>query len=363
VKSGSWENVLRVALWSAEVPGRWCSAIQCASLCQRDKKTGNVCDKIGQIKRGRMTNAEDKTGRSYESVAQGIFQLLVDLDSPRRISLQHDVILQGKTATHQIDVYWKFEMAGVEYETIVQAKDWSKPVEQDKLFCFKAVLDDLPGQPRGIFVTRSGYQSGAANYAKAHGIILYELDVAPPNNVTVETLGWAQCSIVMAPLRGSPKTEEIAAQDQYALAWKWTVFTPRVSTLRLQRDKTWLEQNPIDPNFDILKFEVPAIPLSDIVLYDESHAVTRNVEQVLREEIADMRAEKIDTKQLLHTFERLTFVGPPVTPAYIKVNSLSANIEIESTALPRRFGNSKFVEFVLREITSGKTQSFFRQKE
>jgi hypothetical protein len=39
----------------------------------------------------------------------------------------------------------------------------------------KGVLDDLPGQPLGIFVTRTGYQSGAEIFAKANGIALYEL--------------------------------------------------------------------------------------------------------------------------------------------------------------------------------------------
>ena len=309
-----------------------------------------------------MTNAEDKTGRSYESVAQGIFQLLLDQDSVHSVLVQHDVTSQGKTATHQIDVYWKFEIAGVTYETIVETKDWSKPVEQDKLFCFKAVLDDLPGQPRGIFVTRSGYQSGAVEYANAHGIILYELDKARPRNVTISDLGWAKYFIVMAPLHGSPKNEQPAAQENYALGWKWTVFTPHVD-FRLRHDPAWLEQNPIEGNFDVLKFKVPATPLRDIILYDEYHAVTGNIQLVLREEIEVMKEEKIDKKQLVHTFERPTFVGPPVMPSYIKINSMSANIEIESTDLPMRFGNSKFVQFVLRGITSGKTQFFFRPKD
>ena len=68
---------------------------------------------------------------------------------------------------------------------------------------------------------------------------------------------------------------------------------------------------------------------------------------------------KIDQKILVHTFERPTFVGPPVFPSYIKVNSVSATIEIESAALPMRFGMSNFVGFVLHEITSGKTRWFF----
>jgi hypothetical protein len=66
-------------------------------------------------------------------------------------------------------------MAGVIYRTVVQAKDWGQPVKQEQLLAFRAILDDLPGQPRGIFVTRTGYQSGALEVARAHGIALYEL--------------------------------------------------------------------------------------------------------------------------------------------------------------------------------------------
>jgi len=310
-----------------------------------------------------VTNTEDKTGQSYESVTQGIFQLLVDQDSVRPVSVEHDVTLQGKTATHQVDVYWKFEMAGVEYETIVETKDWSKPVEQDKLFCFKAVLDDLPGQPKGIFITRSGYQSGAAEYAKAHAISLYELDVARHDSVVIDSLGWARYSIIKAPLHGSRRNEEEAAQEYFALGWKWTVFTPQISHLRLRHDQAWLEQNPIEGSFDISSFQHYEASPRDTILYDEHHAATGSAELVLLNEIAIMREEKIDTKQIVHTFDRPTFVGPPVVPAYIKVNAVVANIEIESVVLPMRFGNSKFVEFVLREVTSGKTRSFFRPKE
>ena len=40
---------------------------------------------------------------------------------------------------------------------------------------FKAVLDDLPDQPRGIIVSRNGFQRGARDFAAANGILLYEL--------------------------------------------------------------------------------------------------------------------------------------------------------------------------------------------
>jgi Restriction endonuclease len=320
---------------------------------------------MAQVQSGRMQNAGAQTWRSYELVVQGIFQLLVDQTSVHNVRVEHDVTLQGKSATHQIDVYWTFEMAGVPYETIVEVKDWSKPVEQERLFCFKSVLDDLPGSPKGIFVTRSGYQSGAEEYAAAHGIILYKLDESRPNNLNISTLGWARCDIIRAPLRGSPKNEEIAAQEHFAIGWQWTVFTPHCSDLRFQHDKAWLEQDLLMSNLDISTFKLLPMLFRDIILYDENHTVVSNVALVLRQAIEGMREESSDKKTLVHTFERPTFLGPPVTdPFYIKVNSVSANIKIESTVLPMRFfGNSKFVQFVLHQISSGKTQSFFRLKK
>lgn len=74
---------------------------------------------------------------------------------------------------HQIDVYWKFDIANVTYQAAVQAKDWASRVTKEKVLAFKAVLDDLPGQPRGIMITKVGYQSGAELFAREHGIELY----------------------------------------------------------------------------------------------------------------------------------------------------------------------------------------------
>lgn len=59
---------------------------------------------------------------------------------------------------YQLDVCWEFERGGIKYATVVQAKDWTtRAVDQGELFKFKTVLDDLPGQPRGVFVTRTRY--------------------------------------------------------------------------------------------------------------------------------------------------------------------------------------------------------------
>src|SRR6185369_2185274 len=93
----------------------------------------------------------------------------------KTIEVQHNVILQGLKGKHQIDLFWCFEQGGVSYTAIVQVKNWQTPVKQGELLKFSAVLRDLPNQPRGIFVTRSGYQKGAKQIADAEGILLYEL--------------------------------------------------------------------------------------------------------------------------------------------------------------------------------------------
>jgi restriction endonuclease Mrr len=101
-----------------------------------------------------------RIGRSYEKLTQQIFAEALNSDDVRSIEVKHDVTLTGRTTDHQIDVYWEFERGGIKYITLVQAKDWATRVEQGELLKFKAVLDDLPNQPRGVFVTRTGYQKG-----------------------------------------------------------------------------------------------------------------------------------------------------------------------------------------------------------
>jgi len=59
---------------------------------------------------------------------------------------------------------------GITYLTLIQAKDWAKAVDQGEALKFKAILDDIPGQPRGLSVARSGFQTGAEEVARGNGI-------------------------------------------------------------------------------------------------------------------------------------------------------------------------------------------------
>ncbi|MDP9150531.1 MAG: restriction endonuclease [Myxococcota bacterium] len=144
-----------------------------------------------------------QTGKSYELLTQQVFQERFANAIPVPV-VRHNVRLQGIRALHQIDVYCEFELGGITYRTVVQCKDWSYPVEQEHLFAFKTILDDLPGQPRGVFVARSGIQRGARRFAEAEGIVLCEL---PPYIATPVTASKAnepsRCSRFHASTRST----------------------------------------------------------------------------------------------------------------------------------------------------------------
>lgn len=115
------------------------------------------------------------TGKAYEILTQRIFQKIVDQNLVKNIEVKHNIILKGKTAEHQIDVFWEYELKGRLYQTIIETKDWSSRVKLEQLRTLKGILVDLPGRPQGVFVTKTGYQSGASDYAKKNRIVLYEL--------------------------------------------------------------------------------------------------------------------------------------------------------------------------------------------
>lgn len=116
------------------------------------------------------------TGTGYEHLTQEVFSRL-HAQQGFVTNVERNVVLDGKApgTRHQLDVTFTFEVGGVPYRTIVQCKDWGSAVKQEQVLAFKQVLEEIPGQPRGIIVARSGFQDGAKKLAAHHGIKLYEL--------------------------------------------------------------------------------------------------------------------------------------------------------------------------------------------
>ncbi len=121
------------------------------------------------------------TGKKYEEIVRDIYQAIVEYDNPesgyKKIEVQHDVVLKGMSGTtHQIDVYWEFELAGLTYKTIVEVKDWKSKVQQEKIHSFNSVKQDIAGCSNAVFVSKSGFQKGAIKYARHYGMTLCQIE-------------------------------------------------------------------------------------------------------------------------------------------------------------------------------------------
>lgn len=110
----------------------------------------------------------------YEKFTQEIYQ---ELSNARGITtnVEHNVKLTGKSGQkHQIDVYWEYKIAGVQYKVAIECKNYNRKLSVDKVNAFRGVLADLI-DVKGIMITPKGYQAGAKKIADSCGINLKEL--------------------------------------------------------------------------------------------------------------------------------------------------------------------------------------------
>jgi restriction endonuclease len=307
------------------------------------------------------------TGIPYELIAREIFELLMNQDSAQNIEVKHNVPLKGKVTEHQIDVYWEFELGGVTYRSVVQTKDWNTPLNKGELLKFKAVLDDLPGQPTGIVVTRSGYQKGAKEVASANGILLYELveERRPPIVVTEGSIGrvWIarKTSSGLKDLRDPQWMREPGT-----LVMQTIIFDPSFE-LRFEYDQAWLANQREHCSNEVLhriaSESFTARP-RDINLYDGSGNTIGNVQDILTEFVqkeigpkATVNEHKVKVFQLA-TFRKTSSEALP----FIKISALTARVtltEREPYETPLRLAG--IVRFILRNLTEG-TEQFFDVK-
>lgn len=89
--------------------------------------------------------------------------------------ITHNVKIPVEDGTYQIDVYAVFTAMGVEFKVLCECKQYSSPVGRDKVVVLNDKLKSI-GAHKGILLSTSGFQSGAIQYAKVHGIALIRVD-------------------------------------------------------------------------------------------------------------------------------------------------------------------------------------------
>lgn len=83
--------------------------------------------------------------------------------------------VEGVRGKHKVDVFVTFKKFGVTTTWIVECKFWTTPVPKEKILALQSIIDDV-GADRGIFVSNTGYQSGAVKQATKSNITLTSLE-------------------------------------------------------------------------------------------------------------------------------------------------------------------------------------------
>lgn len=112
------------------------------------------------------------TPREFELLVQGILDAAAG--SLVNYRSEHLAPLPGGDGEYIIDVAASFSAFGAEFVVLVECKHQARPVERQAVQVLHSKLQSLGAQKAMLFAT-SGFQSGAVEYAAAHGIALVEV--------------------------------------------------------------------------------------------------------------------------------------------------------------------------------------------
>lgn len=110
----------------------------------------------------------------FEVLCLEILNSYAEVENLSDFSIQHNAHIPTDDGTYQIDIYASFTAMGVEFKVITECKRYSNPVSREKVAVLNDKIRSL-GAHKGIIISTCGFQSGAYEYAKKHGIALLQI--------------------------------------------------------------------------------------------------------------------------------------------------------------------------------------------
>ena len=110
----------------------------------------------------------------YEKLCKEVLAKYAENEGLKEFTIQHNTIIKGNDGEYQIDIYASFIAMGVGFKVLVECKRYSSPITREKVVLLADKVKQL-GAHKGILISSSGFQSGAYQYAKEHGIALLQI--------------------------------------------------------------------------------------------------------------------------------------------------------------------------------------------
>lgn len=110
----------------------------------------------------------------FEKYCLEILNAYAEADGLKDFSILHNQKVKSDDGEYQIDILAEFIALSVSFKVIAECKRYTRPVEREKIVVLADKVRSL-GAHKGILISTSGFQSGASEYAKKHGIALLQI--------------------------------------------------------------------------------------------------------------------------------------------------------------------------------------------
>jgi len=123
------------------------------------------------------------------------------------------------------------QSGGELFKVAVEVRKRTGPTKKNEIVAFDGIIRDIPGQPKGIFVSKSGYQRGALAFAEVSGITLVRLTNLADVDAKMELTVGSIAKIELIPER---------------LIFRFTAFNTNFVDISLDIDQEWARSLPAE---------------------------------------------------------------------------------------------------------------------
>jgi restriction system protein len=91
-----------------------------------------------------------------------------------QLDIIHNEKIEGIDGNYQIDILVKYLFLGMDFKILVECKRYNSAIKRETVQILNDKVRNL-GVQKGLLVSASGFQKGAIEYAKLHGIALVRI--------------------------------------------------------------------------------------------------------------------------------------------------------------------------------------------
>ena len=164
-------------------------------------------------------------GKDYEIFVQKLQQAILNSEEYAKLKNieieRNKKIIDNSRIEREFDLYWEYELAGIEYKTVIECKNYKSKIKIGEIDALMGKIKDIPDL-KPVFATKTGYQKGAETKARHNKIDL--LIVREQRDENWQTKD------------GTPLVKEVDIQINLDVCPRITKFNPRF-------DRSWFEKN------------------------------------------------------------------------------------------------------------------------